>query len=115
MVSFDAHRSFFVSPPSRRQVDLIILPLTSVPLVGFWKLIPTFGGCIATKAKCSLAGDKNEVVEVRQAVDRGRDHPRHSSGCSAYTKWDKLPVLSATLRVRRAFLICVRLSGLPSW
>lgn len=46
------------------QVDLIILPLTSVPLVGFWKLLPTFGGCIATKATCSLAGDNNEVIEV---------------------------------------------------
>ncbi|CAM9457603.1 unnamed protein product [Ectocarpus fasciculatus] len=46
------------------EVDLIILPLTSVPLVGFWKLLPTFGGCIATKAKCSLAGDNNEVVQL---------------------------------------------------
>ncbi|CAM9239450.1 unnamed protein product [Ectocarpus sp. 12 AP-2014] len=46
------------------EVDLIILPLTSVPLVGFWKLLPTFGGCIATKAKCSLAGDKNEVLQL---------------------------------------------------
>lgn len=52
----------FCSP--RHQVDLIILPLTSIPLVGFWKLIPTFGGCIATKAKCSLSGDHNQVVEV---------------------------------------------------
>eukprot|EP00903_Cladosiphon_okamuranus_P007604 g7375.t1 len=46
------------------EVDLIILPLTTIPLVGFWKLIPTFGGCIATKAKCSLKGDNNEVVEL---------------------------------------------------
>lgn len=56
---------FVVPTPSLHQVDLIILPLTSIPLVGFWKLIPTFGGCIATKAKCSLRGDNNEVVEVR--------------------------------------------------
>lgn len=46
------------------QVDLILLPLTSIPLVGFWKLLPTFGGCIATNASCSLSGDNNEVVEV---------------------------------------------------
>lgn len=46
------------------QVDLIILPLTSIPLVGFWKLLPTFGGCIATRASCVLAGNNNEVVEV---------------------------------------------------
>lgn len=59
------HSPFFLVPtPSWHQVDLIILPLTSLPLVGFWKLIPTFGGCIATKAKCSLKGDNNEVVEV---------------------------------------------------
>lgn len=59
------------SQTTRRQVDLIILPLTSLPLVGFWKLIPTFGGCIATKAKCFLKGDKNEVVEVCAADARG--------------------------------------------
>ncbi|CAM9907824.1 unnamed protein product [Hapterophycus canaliculatus] len=46
------------------EVDLIILPLTSIPLVGFWKLLPTFGGCIATKAKCSLTGDNNQVVQL---------------------------------------------------
>lgn len=45
-------------------MDLIILPLTSVPLVGFWKLLPTFGGCIATRANCVLTGNNNEVVEV---------------------------------------------------
>eukprot|EP00904_Undaria_pinnatifida_P004383 jgi/Undpi1/13946/HiC_scaffold_9.g03597.m1 len=46
------------------EVDLIILPLTSIPLVGFWKLLPTFGGCIATRASCVLAGNNNEVVEL---------------------------------------------------
>ncbi|CAM9109116.1 unnamed protein product [Sphacelaria rigidula] len=47
------------------EVDLILLPLTTIPLVGFWKLLPTFGGCIATKAYCSLSGDNNEVVELK--------------------------------------------------
>lgn len=45
-------------------VDLILLPLTSIPIVGFWKLLPTFGGCISTKAHCSLKGDNNEIVEL---------------------------------------------------
>lgn len=49
-----------------RQVDLIIFPLTSVPLVGFWKLLPTYGGCVATRASCTLTGDNNEVVEVHR-------------------------------------------------
>ncbi|CAM9789969.1 unnamed protein product, partial [Pylaiella littoralis] len=53
-----------ISGSLESEVDLIILPLTSLPLVGFWKLLPTFGGCIATKAKCALTGDNNEVVEL---------------------------------------------------
>ncbi|CAN0024573.1 unnamed protein product [Ascophyllum nodosum] len=46
------------------EVDLILLPLTSLPVIGFWKLLPTFGGCISTRAHCSLKGDNNEIVEL---------------------------------------------------
>ncbi|CAN0304719.1 unnamed protein product, partial [Discosporangium mesarthrocarpum] len=46
------------------EVDLIVLPLTSVPLVGFWKLLPTFGGCVATNAAVTLTGEANSVLEI---------------------------------------------------
>lgn len=67
---FPCHHAVFCS-----QVDLILLPLTSIPIVGFWKLLPTFGGCIATKAYCSLSGENNDVVEV--------GFPRSDRGCAS--------------------------------
>jgi hypothetical protein len=30
--------------------DTVLLPLTTIPLLGFWKLLPTFGGRIITIA-----------------------------------------------------------------
>lgn len=38
--------------------DTVLLPLTTIPLLGFWKLLPTFGGRIITIA-----------TEVRQSVN----------------------------------------------
>jgi len=43
------------------EVDTSLLSLTSVPVVGFWKLLPTFGGCFATTATVELADDRLEM------------------------------------------------------
>ncbi|CAM9689586.1 unnamed protein product [Phaeothamnion confervicola] len=53
-----------MSGDMRSSVDLILLPLTSVPLVGFGKLLPTFGGSVVTAAAVELRGQFNEVLVV---------------------------------------------------
>eukprot|EP00930_Biecheleria_cincta_P048999 TRINITY_DN34241_c0_g1_i1.p1 TRINITY_DN34241_c0_g1~~TRINITY_DN34241_c0_g1_i1.p1 ORF type:complete len:364 (-),score=57.12 TRINITY_DN34241_c0_g1_i1:45-1064(-) len=40
------------------EFDSSLFSLTSIPLVGFWKLLPTFGGCFATTASVQLVGDQ---------------------------------------------------------
>lgn len=36
------------------EFDTSIFSLTALPFVGFWKLLPTFGGCVVTVSKCTL-------------------------------------------------------------
>jgi len=45
------------------EFDSSLLSLTSIPLFGFWKLLPTFGGCFATTASVELVGNQL-VMEV---------------------------------------------------
>lgn len=40
------------------EFDSSLFSLTSIPVVGFWKLLPTFGGCFATTASVQLVGDQ---------------------------------------------------------
>jgi len=40
------------------EFDTSLLSLTSVPVIGFWKLLPTFGGCFATTASVDLVGNR---------------------------------------------------------
>lgn len=40
------------------EFDSSLLSLTSIPVIGFWKLLPTFGGCFATTASVELVGDQ---------------------------------------------------------
>lgn len=45
------------------EFDSSLLSLTSIPVFGFWKLLPTFGGCFATTASVELVGNQL-VMEV---------------------------------------------------
>jgi len=40
------------------EFDSSLLSLTAIPVIGFWKLLPTFGGCFATTASVELVGDQ---------------------------------------------------------
>lgn len=36
------------------EFDTNIFSLTTIPIIGFWKLLPTFGGCVVTVSSCEL-------------------------------------------------------------
>jgi len=40
------------------EFDTSLLSLTTIPIVGFWKLLPTFGGCVVTASDVELQGDQ---------------------------------------------------------
>ncbi len=39
------------------EFDTSIFSLTAIPFIGFWKLLPTFGGCVVTVSKCKMNED----------------------------------------------------------
>jgi hypothetical protein len=39
------------------EFDTSIFSLTVIPIIGWFKLLPTFGGCVVTAAKCELQND----------------------------------------------------------
>ena len=41
------------------EFDTSIFSLTVIPLLGWFKLLPTFGGCVVTAAKCTLLPNHN--------------------------------------------------------
>ena len=51
------------------EFDTNLLSLTSIPVLGFWKLLPTFGGCVITASKVELQGDRLEM-EVDYTTSR---------------------------------------------
>lgn len=40
------------------EFDTSLLSLTVIPILGFWKLLPTFGGCVVTASDVKLEGDR---------------------------------------------------------
>ena len=46
------------------EFDTNLLALTVIPVIGFWKLLPTFGGCVITASSAALVDDRIEM-EVR--------------------------------------------------
>ena len=46
-----------------------LLSLTALPLIGFWKLLPTFGGCVITASSAALVDDRIEM-EVEYTTSR---------------------------------------------
>jgi len=48
----DADKGYLYS-----EFDTNLLSLTSIPVLGFWKLLPTFGGCVITASTVVLEAD----------------------------------------------------------
>jgi len=51
------------------EFDTNLLSLTTIPVIGFWKLLPTFGGCVITASSAALEGDMIEM-EVLYTTSR---------------------------------------------
>ena len=51
------------------EFDTNIFALTVIPVFGWWKLLPTFGGCVITESKVTLSedGEMNLEVDVTRA------------------------------------------------
>lgn len=47
------------------EFDTSIFSLTALPIIGFWKLLPTFGGCVVTVSKCKMNENGKDLdIEV---------------------------------------------------
>ena len=51
------------------EFDTNLLALTVIPVLGFWKLLPTFGGCVITASKAQMDGESIEL-EVDYTTSR---------------------------------------------
>jgi hypothetical protein len=51
------------------EFDTNLLSLTTIPVIGFWKLLPTFGGSVITASTVALVGDRLEM-EVKYTSSR---------------------------------------------
>jgi hypothetical protein len=55
------------------EFDTSIFSLTVIPLLGFWKLLPTFGGCVVTAASCVLK--EQGLLEMKVEYTTARQVP----------------------------------------
>ena len=46
------------------EFDTNIFALTVIPVFGWWKPLPTFGGCVITESKCEMEEDGTMNIEV---------------------------------------------------
>jgi hypothetical protein len=52
------------------EFDTSIFSLTVIPVLGWFKLLPTFGGCVVTAAKCELDSSGTLDMEVEYTTSR---------------------------------------------
>lgn len=52
------------------EFDTSIFSLTVIPIIGFWKLLPTFGGCVVTASTCVMDDDGKLSMEVDYTTSR---------------------------------------------
>jgi hypothetical protein len=52
------------------EFDTSLFSLTVIPILGWFKLLPTFGGCVVTASKCALAEDGKLEMEVDYTTSR---------------------------------------------
>merc|ERR1712146_829426 len=62
------------------EFDTSIFSLTVIPIFGWWKLLPTFGGCVITAAKAKMNGH-----DIDMEVDYTTSKP--VPGLSGLGKW----------------------------
>lgn len=70
------------------EFDTSIFSMTVVPILGWFKLLPTFGGCVVTAAKCELEDDKDGKGTgglLRMEVDYTTSRP--VPGLSGLGEW----------------------------
>lgn len=61
----DVKKSYIYS-----EFDTSIFSLTVIPILGWFKLLPTFGGCVVTASKCDLSDDGTLNMEVDYTTSR---------------------------------------------
>mmetsp|Transcript_55502 Transcript_55502/g.66769 ORF Transcript_55502/g.66769 Transcript_55502/m.66769 type:complete len:329 (+) Transcript_55502:46-1032(+) len=61
----DVNKSYIYS-----EFDTSIFSLTVIPILGWFKLLPTFGGCVVTASKCDLSDDGTLNMEVDYTTSR---------------------------------------------
>ena len=63
-----------INPTSKyiySEFDTSIFSLTVIPILGWFKLLPTFGGCVITASKCQLDGTNGKLsMEVDYTTSR---------------------------------------------
>ncbi len=70
------------------EFDTSIFSLTVIPILGWFKLLPTFGGCVVTAAKCTLLPPKNDhhnATTLQMIVDYTTARP--VPGLSGLGEW----------------------------
>jgi hypothetical protein len=57
------------------EFDTSLFSLTVIPIVGWFKLLPTFGGCVVTASKCELTQDGSGTLELEVDYTTSRKVP----------------------------------------
>ena len=73
------------------EFDTTIFSLTVIPVLGWFKLLPTFGGCVITASKATLEADGKIAMEVDYTTSRpvpGASMDSASAQRRAPTKWE---------------------------
>jgi hypothetical protein len=73
------------------EFDTSLFSLTVIPLLGWFKLLPTFGGCVVTAAKADLANDGSGLLQMKVDYTTARKVPG-LSGLGDWTWNIKVPV-----------------------
>ncbi|CEL92765.1 unnamed protein product [Vitrella brassicaformis CCMP3155] len=100
----------------RSDFNIKVLPSTVVPLVGWWKLLPTFGGNVRSIANASISGDANQHLDLTvdlTKVKASEDLPlmpllgqflAEQTGIRVSNVWKRLRGSVPTARVTHVFV-----------
>lgn len=85
----DAERGMLFS-----EFDTSIFSLTVIPILGWFKLLPTFGGCVVTASSARIDEDRPGVVQMTVQYTQGKKVPG-LSGVGAWVWSIRVPVRAA--------------------
>jgi hypothetical protein len=57
------------------EFDTNLLSLTTIPVLGFWKLLPTFGGCVITASSAALKDEADGSRSIEMEVEYTTSRP----------------------------------------